>query len=345
MADGRFSAASKIFDPSQRYVNLGGRFFMETILGPFHPYLENALVGEIRRHKKADPFCPLLVLVPSGSLRRRLKVLLVGEHRLNLLNLQILTFHQFSLRLIEEQRGVDNLELRDDSFLEEVLRQIIRTGRQVPSVFSGIDERVGGCAALWQTLRDLKDGMVEPSLALEALREGHFGRDLSDRMSNLLAIFQTLLSFCKERKIQDYSDLDRLAAEWVSSSSYLQRFVRIFYYGFYDLTQLQVDLFHAVAQSRPTTLFFPLYHATPSHPGWIFAERFYSRYVRGQIGSVENLVAADANLEKGGLAYRLFDDAWLLTKRWPSTKSAWSPGASTATAQRSRKFLQFTGYL
>ncbi len=284
---------------------------METILGPFHPYLENALVEEIRRHKKADPFCPLLLLVPSGSLRRRLKVLLVGEHRLNLLNLQILTFHQFSLRLIEEQRGGDNLELRDDSFLEEVLRQIIRTGRQVPSVFSGIDERVGGCAALWQTLRDLKDGMVEPSLALEALREGHFGRDLSDRISNLLVVFRTVLSFCKEWDIHDYSDLDRLASEQVSSSQFLKQFGRIFYYGFYDLTQVQTDLFHAVAQSYPTTLLFPLLHAAPSHPGWVFAERFYQRYVQGISGTksqTRNLIEELKPGEGSHVAFRLFDE-------------------------------------
>ena len=38
---------------------------MQTILGPFHPDLENALVDEIAGHKDTDLLCPLLILVPS----------------------------------------------------------------------------------------------------------------------------------------------------------------------------------------------------------------------------------------------------------------------------------------
>ncbi len=99
---------------------------MRVILGPFHPHLENTLAEEIRGYRKADPLCPLLVLVPSVSLRRWIKVLLAKENRLNLLNLHILTFHQLSLRLSEELHGTNGLSLRDDVFLEEVMRQIIR---------------------------------------------------------------------------------------------------------------------------------------------------------------------------------------------------------------------------
>ena len=78
---------------------------MQTILGPFHPDLENALVDEILRHKNADLLCPLLVLTPSDLLRRRLKILLSRERRLSLLNVQLLTFYQLSLRLHAESNG------------------------------------------------------------------------------------------------------------------------------------------------------------------------------------------------------------------------------------------------
>src|SRR5215469_3563283 len=75
---------------------------MQTILGPFYPDLETALVDQLLACKAADLLCPLLVLIPSDSLRRRLKLLLVGERRLSLLNVQLLTFHQLALRLREE---------------------------------------------------------------------------------------------------------------------------------------------------------------------------------------------------------------------------------------------------
>ena len=65
---------------------------MQTILGLFHPALETALVDEILACKAVDLLCPLLVLIPSDSLRRRLKLLLVGERRLSLLNVQLERF-------------------------------------------------------------------------------------------------------------------------------------------------------------------------------------------------------------------------------------------------------------
>jgi ATP-dependent helicase/nuclease subunit B len=123
---------------------------MKTVLGPFHPHLENALVEEIRAQKAANPLSPLLILVPSDSLRRRLKIFLTREENLSLVNLQLLTFHQLSLRLSSEIKGVHLPTLRDDLFLEEVLRQIIRIKQPGSEAFAGIEERAGGCAALWQ---------------------------------------------------------------------------------------------------------------------------------------------------------------------------------------------------
>ena len=143
---------------------------MRTVLGPFHPHLESALVDEIRRHKAGHPLLPVLILVASDALRRRLKILLTREQNLSLVNLHLLTFHQLSLRLSSEVNGMNPPMLRDDLFFEEALRQMIRTKQPGTEAFAGIEERAGGCAALWQTLRDLRDGMVEPSVVLEALR-------------------------------------------------------------------------------------------------------------------------------------------------------------------------------
>jgi ATP-dependent helicase/nuclease subunit B len=282
----------------------GQKAIMQTILGPFHPDLENAFVDEILRHKTADLLCPLLVLTPSDLLRRRLKILLSRERRLSLLNVQLLTFHQLSMRLHAESNGAP-LVLRSDLFLEEALRQIIRTRQPDAEPFAGIEDRAGGCAALWQTLRDLRDGFVDPTVALDALREGHFSQRASERTSQLLVLLQTFQAFCRQQEITDQSDLNRYATEQVSASRYLKQFGQIFFYGFYDLTQIQVDFFYAVARNYPTTLFFPLLAGKPSHGAWRFAERFYERYVQGQttVAALESetqiALRADA---------RLFDD-------------------------------------
>jgi ATP-dependent helicase/nuclease subunit B len=265
---------------------------MQAILGPFHPHLENSLVEEILKYKNTDLLCPLLVLVPSDALRRHLKVLLTRERNLSFVHLQLLTFHQLSAKLFAEAQGHNPPILRDDLFLEEALRQIIRVQQPGTAAFSGIEERAGGCAALWQSLRDLRDGLVQPDVALEALREGQFDRRTKERTADLLVMLQTLLSFCQEHGILDHSTLDKVAIAQAPASVFLGQCARIFYYGFYDLTQIQVDLLHAVAQTYPTTLFFPLVKTQPAHEGWQFAERFYGRYVQGRAGSeaTKNLV-------------------------------------------------------
>src|SRR5262245_8594287 len=277
---------------------------MQTVLGPFHPDLEDALVAEILKHKGRDPFRALLLLVPSDALRRHLKTVLSRERGLSLLNVHVLTFYQLTLRLQEENNGAAP-EPRADLFLEEVLRQIIRMQQPGAEPFSGIEDRAGGCAALWQTLRDLRDGLADPTVALEALKEGHFSQRASERTSELLFLLNTFQQFCRRQTIIDQSDLACQAAEQAASSIFLGQFSQIFYYGFYDLTQIQLDFFYAVARHYPTTLFFPCLSAKPSHDAWRFAQRFYERYIHGHNTEPVKELEAQAVLPA---AARIFDD-------------------------------------
>lgn len=266
---------------------------MQIVLGPFHPHLEDALVEAILRCKENRPLAPILILVPSDSLRRRIKVLLARERGRDFLNLYVLTFYQLSLRLLEESDGPGAMPLQDDALLEEILRQIVRGRPASAAAFAGLDEKAGGSAALWQTLRDLKDGAVDPAVVLEAARAGLF-EESTAAVERLFTLFETFLSGSAAWGLRDYADLDRAAVERVGESEFLTRFERVFYYGFYDLTQVQLDIFAAVARRAPTTLFFPLVHGAPKNPAWSFAERFYERYARGLAGAApRDLVEPD----------------------------------------------------
>jgi ATP-dependent helicase/nuclease subunit B len=276
---------------------------MKTITSPFHPDLEDALILEVLRYKETDLLAPLLILVPSDLIRRRLKILLSRERGLSLLNVQLLTFYQLALKL-EEESGHAPLSLQSDLFHEEALRQIIRRRQPGAEPFAGIEDRAGGCAALWQSLRDLRDGLVDATVALEAVTEGHFSRGASERTPELLVLLRTFQQFCQRQNIADQSDLIRRATDVVSASEFLRQFTRVFYYGFYDLTQIQLDFFHAVARHYPTTLFFPLLAAQPSHDAWSFAERFYERYVQGRSSESTQPPAPDKALPA---VARLFD--------------------------------------
>src|SRR4029078_9718035 len=256
---------------------------MQTILGPFHPDLETAFVDEIVTCKAQDLLSPLLVVTPSDSLRRRLKFLLARERGLSLLNLQLLTFHQLALR-VREERNEPPFDVQQDLFFEEALRQLIRSRCSGAEPFLGLEERAGGCAALWQTVGDRRYGLVDPTVALDALAEGHFG-PTAERTSALLHLLHSFQHFCGEQNVTGESDLNLSATEQVPSSKYLKQFSRVFYYGFYDSPQIQLDFFHAVARHFPPPLFFPLLAATPSHDAWRFAERFYERYIEGHTSS------------------------------------------------------------
>ena len=174
---------------------------MKTVLGPFHPHLENALAEEICRYKTDTSLLPLLILVPSHSLRRRLKLLLTREQNLFLVNLQLLTFHQpLCSRLFSEAKWGESADSSRRPLSRRGIASNHRTKQPGTEAFAGIEERAGGCAALWQTRRDLRDGMVEPSVVSEALREGHFAPGTSERTSHLLDSLGTCLRLSAKRK-------------------------------------------------------------------------------------------------------------------------------------------------
>ena len=252
---------------------------MKIVLGPYHPQLEDALAEEIRARREQDLLAPLLLVVPSETLRRRVKVLLSGERGLHLLNFHVLTFFQLSLNLFHEMDGPAEPTLRDDTFMEEALKRVIPAGGRFARMMEN-----DAYSALWQSLRDLKDAMVDPEAALEALREGLFRNTDRNALGDLFALHREVTRRFPEWQAQDHQDLDAAVARHAPVSAHLGQFERIYYYGFYDLTQSQLELFRSIAGNYPVTLFYPL---AQGHPDWSFAQDFYDRYLRGLAGADE----------------------------------------------------------
>ncbi len=269
---------------------------MKIVLGPYHPQLEDALAEEVRARREQDALTPLLLVVPSETLCRRVKTLLAHERGLHLLNFRVLTFSQLTLTLFHETHGPGQPPLRDETFMEEALKRVLPArGR-----FARITDNDGGCAALWQSLRDLKDAMVDPETALEAVREGHFpGRD-RDALHDLFGLYWEVTHRFAEWQARDHQDLDGQAAAEAPLSRWLGQFERICYYGFYELTQTQLDLFRSIAANFPVTLFYPL---AQGHPDWSFAQDFFDRYLRALAGADEVVDLLDHGA-RSGLGWR-----------------------------------------
>ena len=304
---------------------------MNIVLGPYHPHLEDALAEEIRAEREKSSLRPILVVVPSDALRRRVKTLLALEKGLHLLNFRVYTFYQLTLTLFREAHGPVPFNLRNDTFMEEALRRIVSSRTPFFS-FAPMIDNDGTCATLWQSLRDLKDALVQPELALEALTEGQFESADEQRLCELFTLYADVRAHFAEWEAQDHGDLDVQVERCVDSSKFLAQFPRIYYYGFYDLTQIQLELFQSVARTYPVTLFFPL---ATGHAGWSFAESFYEAHLQGFVGTD---VVVD--LTHGGDPHSTHLSRSIFTDR-PGSASAVAPECTVISCSGARDEVLF----
>ena len=254
---------------------------LRIVTGPFHPVLDRALVEDIRSYKTGDPFAPLAVIVPSASLVEQLKLLLTRHEPRAFLNIHFLTFHQLALRLRDDLASVSEagqeptLQLVDDFFFEQLVRQVIR--RKLPGLepLTRLPASPGTWKGLWATVRDLKDAVVAPTTALKALTEEVFEEEDRTWLRSLFTLHAAVMEASRSLGVGSPDDLAASLGRDLSGSSFLNRLQRLFYYGFYDLSQVQLSFFESVIRVAPTTLYFPL----QDRPAFLFARQFFERHL------------------------------------------------------------------
>ncbi len=254
---------------------------LRIVTGPFHPVLDRALVEDIRSCKADDPFAPLAVIVPSASLVEQLKLLLTRHEPGTFLNIHFLTFHQLALRLRDDlatpsEAGSEPiLQLVDDFFFEQLVRQVVR--RKLPGLepLGRLPGSLGIWRGLWATVRDLKDAVVDPNTALQALRERVFEEEDRAWLHSLFTLHAAVREAGRSLGVGSPDDLAASLGRDLSGSLFLNRLHRLFYYGFYDLSQVQLSFFESVVRVAQTTLYFPL----QGSPAFLFGRRFFERHL------------------------------------------------------------------
>lgn len=314
---------------------------LTVVTGPFHPDLELALVQEIRQLKTDDPLLPLAVVVPSALLLQRLRDLLVLEQGLSLLNVHFLTFHHLALRLYDEARWQEasgqgrgegwspvQIELVGDLFFEYLLSRI--GARALPDLAPLKLETLppGGWKALWATVRDLKDAGVDPSRAVQAIEEGCFEAMEEPKLRALFMLSAAVSEAAQALGVVSPDDLALAMTPCVPQSAFLAGLKTVCYYGFYDLTQVQLSLFEAVASVAPVSLFFPL----AKEPTFAFARRFFETYVLPRAGSVESRTHA---AETAGAAGH--------HRSGPATSTGSAQAGSTSSPQATCRVMNAAG--
>lgn len=251
---------------------------LHVIAGRFHPSLESALVAQVSQAKAADPFAPVAVLVPSAPLLARVRQVLAAELHATL-NIHFMTFHQLALRLADERRSrlaQSPLHVVDDIFFEQLVRQIVQVRLPSLAPLQQLGQSSGMWGALWSTIRDLKDAGVDPAVALRGVEEGCFDQEDHAWLTALFSLHAAVRDVGKTLGVGTPDDLAESLIPEVAQSPFLASLRHAFYYGFYDLTQVQLSLFEAVSTAVPTTLLFPL----EPGPRWGFAQRFFDRCIQ-----------------------------------------------------------------
>ncbi|MDP1767723.1 MAG: PD-(D/E)XK nuclease family protein [Nitrospirota bacterium] len=254
---------------------------LRIVTGPFHPALDRAFVEDIRSCKADHPFAPLAVIVPSAALVEQLKQSLTHHEPRAFLNIHFLTFHQLALRLRDDCGGeagagpAPPLQLVDDFFFEQLVRQVVR--RQLPGLepLTRLPASPGTWKGLWATVRDLKDAVVDPATALKALSEGVFEEDDRTWLRALFTLHAATMEASRSLGIGSPDDLAATLGLDLSGTSFIRGMHRLFYYGFYDLSQVQLSFFQSVIRAAPTTLYFPLQNS----PAFFFARQFFERHL------------------------------------------------------------------
>lgn len=249
---------------------------LHVVTGPLYSDLEDALAEHLQSYRSQSPITPLTIVVPSEYVRLRLQWALCVERDLTLFNVNVLTFYQLALRVQEEQGRTPATALRSDCFFHQWMHALLqRRNASLPDL-ARLREIPGAWAALWSTVKDLKDGAVDAPLAREALKQS--GLDHDPIGPSVLKLYDWFLQEQQQIQVFDHDDVARMACAGVASSSFLADQGGVWYYGFYDLTQVQLDLFHAVAQAYPTSVYFPVVR---NHPAYQFAQQFFDRYILG----------------------------------------------------------------
>jgi ATP-dependent helicase/nuclease subunit B len=257
---------------------------LQVLTGRFYPDLEDALVDHLREAKALDPLAPIVVLVPSASLFDGIRRLLTVERGLSLLNVHVLSFHQLALRLSEEVRvlaGAAPVRVADDLFFEQLIRHLVRSRLSGLTPLQHIGHSSGTWAALWSTIRDLKDGGVDPAVAMRGLDEGCFDPEDDEWLRALFSLHAAVKDAAAALQLGTADDLAAWLLPYVPTSPFLTSLRHLVYYGFYDLTQVQLSLFETVSATVPTTLFFPLEEGS----AYQFARRFFERHIQPKTAS------------------------------------------------------------
>ncbi len=287
--------------------------------GPFHPALEEAFALRIKEliSSKEIPVC---VIVPSRRLALRLERLLAIEKEISLLNIHFHTFYSLAWSVARDEEPLDGVFISEPLFLNRLVGVLAET--EMPH--SLWPKKSKKPKAFSESVRSSLRDLVDANLVFEdinAFREETLEFEGGSILEPLCRFARTYQVKLRDLGIFSLAELVRFAAQKSEESRFLKQFREIIYYGFYDLTGLQLDFFENVTKSHSCRLFFPY---VKSHPAFAFAKDFFEQKLAGH-------------------ELRELDPGFNLKPLGPVLKNLFSPAERTASLSSAIRFVSASG--
>ncbi|ACC98837.1 ATP-dependent nuclease subunit B-like protein [Elusimicrobium minutum Pei191] len=241
---------------------------MKLIYGSYGA-LEGAL-KEVVAGIKQNPLEKVLVLTPSSRLSRYLQIFLTENYG-STANISFMKFSALSAKIDAEFTAPNTKKLLSAQHLQNfILKNIVGENGLVKRVY---------ISALKSTLRDMADALIVPATLKEHAAEGAFGAKEDNEYMSALADtyerYQRALSSVPG--MRSYKEYFESVVENIPASKFLSSFKAVIFYGFYDFTGTQLEIFNAVRQNYKTIMFFP-YRKTQAYK---FTSKFFESNILG----------------------------------------------------------------
>jgi len=262
---------------------------MKLIYGSYQS-LEGYLPRFISENKK-NAEDKILIVTPSGRLSRYIQGALTRALGVTS-NINFIKFSSLSARVDKEFFPSAPPVLSSAPLQDFILKNIVSEGKT--------QVKRGYITALKSTLRDLADGLVDAAVVKDHAAEGAFGaKEDNEYISRLADIYEKYSAALSAAPgYRSYADFFASSAENIPNSAWLKSFKKIIFYGFYDFTGAQLEIFNAVRQNHDTVLFFPYLN----HPAYKYAEKFFNTNILGSAKETVALEYADKTALNGAEA-------------------------------------------
>lgn len=249
-----------------------------------YPSLVRAFTRRMRQ-LEPGPSARVLAVCPSARVSKQLSRRLAQELGA-VSGVYFQTFNSLLYALDAEDGAVRPPLLPGDNLQNFILKNVLAR--------PGLDMYVPGrgfVSALKGSLRDLADSLADPDVLEEHLRTASDSR-LTQESEHLTWFHKVYRAYMDEMDrvpgYRSYRAWFEHAESQIAHSAWLGGFKEIIFYGFYDMTGRQLEIFNGIKAHYPVTVLAPYV----KHPAYQFARKFFETNL---LGGENEEIALDAD--------------------------------------------------